>query len=418
VAAGAVALTAVTGFMISTRAQVRATVADVPGRVFTQAGVLPLAATFTDASHGFVLVARCGAGRIANCVPHVSVTSDGGATWVQRGLPAGSDGQHGGQLIALAGERLVFDQPDSFVGAMELGSMATSGPQGQHSMDVTTMSGYQPARRWLSPDAGRSWREVPRQPAGVVAEIPPGSRLFYPTPAIAYATMGPEPVGSSGVSFVRSPVRAEVFGADGTSVTLANPPVGEAGFVGAETARASDGSIWVAARRVVARTTVSGQTASDKLTFLEADIQVSRDRGRTWRSVTLPPFRGQSGFTTGDGHTLYLLDNESGSAGLTFSRDAGASWQTLELADPATGPVGRGPRLASMAALADGTALVALDGGLQRFDPRSATVTAVRTGVTVMVVRPAGMWAVASASDSMTHLATSDGLTWRRISLG
>jgi hypothetical protein len=351
-------------------------------------------------------------------VPHVSVTSDGGATWVQRGLPAGSDGQHGGQLIALAGERLVFDQPDSFVGAMELGSMATSGPQGQHSMDVTTMSGYQPARRWLSPDAGRSWREVPRQPAGVVAEIPPGSRLFYPTPAIAYATMGPEPVGSSGVSFVRSPVRAEVFGADGTSVTLANPPVGEAGFVGAETARASDGSIWVAARRVVARTTVSGQTASDKLTFLEADIQVSRDRGRTWRSVTLPPFRGQSGFTTGDGHTLYLLDNESGSAGLTFSRDAGASWQTLELADPATGPVGRGPRLASMAALADGTALVALDGGLQRFDPRSATVTAVRTGVTVMVVRPAGMWAVASASDSMTHLATSDGLTWRRISLG
>ena len=137
------------------------------------------------------------------CAVELWATEDGAAHWQRRSLPLAATALLGmAGMAALDRNTVLFD-------------MAPSGPLRRG-----------PAVRWLSPDGGRSWREVSSPPgSGSVSEVNTGARLVLALDA---------PLET----------RLQVLNLDGTWAWLANGPPDE-GFQPSAVRLASDGSIWL-----------------------------------------------------------------------------------------------------------------------------------------------------------------------------
>ncbi|MEV0459469.1 sialidase family protein [Catellatospora methionotrophica] len=251
---------------------------------------------FADADHGFALAQACPADV---CQLYLAQTVDGGASWQPRPVPGAT---------FPSGRR---------------GSLATLRVLGATTVALDTFES--PTRRFTT-DGGRTWTEQPVQPRGTVPEIPEG-----------------------GLAEVRSepgkPIGIVVLLPDGTSSTLATPPVTRPlTSMWSNVLRADDGSDWV-------------YGGDDTRTWL----WVSRDRGRTWREVPLPgdaalPGNGQ-GPEIAHGRIVYVVESYP-KRRVWRSVDDGAHWADLgrDLPPDPGGDIGLG-------------AVVAFDGTLFVFGP-------------------------------------------------
>lgn len=124
------------------------------------AGLVPMAGRFVDGEHGFLDTQDCRDATVSasgrSCGRTLLATSDGGRSFAVRTLPAGSSRQ----------DRLyVFDAQHLVVTTDWTGGVAGA------------------SHRWVSSDAGRTWRSVSPAPSGTVSTIPEGGQLFELTTA-------------------------------------------------------------------------------------------------------------------------------------------------------------------------------------------------------------------------------------------
>jgi hypothetical protein len=159
--------------------------------------------------------------------------------------------------------------------------------------------------RWYSDDSALTWRRVPVEPATSVPAIPPNAVLASRCFVVTSVCHG---LGQLLVTLPDS----------GRSATLANPPALDqlvpAGIP------AADGAWWV-----------SGEDPATG----RWSLAVSRDAGRKWSVIPLPPFAGtpQAGIAvTATPNALYatatgqLPDTAAGLLAIFRSTDAGATW--------------------------------------------------------------------------------------------
>jgi len=255
------------------------------------APVAPTSGDFADASHGYLLVARCDQTGSKLCQAGLEVTADGGATWTARELPAqpfqldtSQRPGYSAQIYALASQTVVYDRPDA---------------------------GRTPHRRFITTDAGLHWRELAITPGPVTAEMPPDCR-----PGLFEMMLN----GQSGPT-------VGCLTSDGTALPLATPPATATST--SRLIRATDGSVWVDTRS--ARHTSGGYGP---------DLWVSHDAGRTWQPAATPfaaPTEDQAAdgqLFTADGHTAYYLAFDTvgptRAVRLYRSHNAGASWNLID----------------------------------------------------------------------------------------
>jgi hypothetical protein len=86
------------------------------------ASVAPVAGDFADASHGYLLVARCDQTGSHFCQAGLEITADGGSSWTARELPAqpvhldaSQRPGYSAQIYALGPQTVVYDQPTAYI---------------------------------------------------------------------------------------------------------------------------------------------------------------------------------------------------------------------------------------------------------------------------------------------------------------
>jgi hypothetical protein len=328
--------------------------ADMPLRRF------PAYATFVDATHGYLAMATCARRRFDRCVIQLWATADTGATWQPRGLPLATT------ALAAVTAMATLDRDTITV------DFAPAGPLRRG-----------PAVRWLSPDGGRSWREVSLPPAGTVTEVPAGAKLVPPLEA---------PLET----------RLQVLRPDGTWDWLAQGPP-DRDFQLGDVQIAGDGSIWL-----------KGYRRNEPQIL----VWVSRDRGATWQ-----PVAGHgAAFVTVDGRSLYFLDEPMDERPtVTYSHDGGATWASMSVPRPDRVPIdertpgGDVANVATMAALPGGALIVAKNGLLRRLDTGTGQAVPVSGVGLVMAVFQAGPYAIAVGERSWL---TTDGVAWVELHVG
>jgi len=312
-------------------------------------------AVFVDSARGYVLLANCTGSRNArSCRTGLAVTSDGGRTWVHRPVAGFDRGvadprlPEYGRVLALGGDTVLVERR------------------------------FQPAGgRWVTGDAGRTWIAVADKPTGTVDSVPSGGYVVFPAPDVYYGV----PSGAAEPSPMLRDVRAQVLTPDGRLSWLRDGPSGE-GFVDSPVTVAADGSIWVQ----------GNFTTQDQ-------PMVSRDRGRTWTTVTTPNTGFATPILTGDGRQLYraVITDIYQVSRVVRSDDAGASWAGIPVPSggayymqnivAALGNRGLG---VSVAALADGGFMVCDAGQVYRLRAGGSAFTKVIGGSAMAAIIPAG----------------------------
>ena len=317
-------------------------------------------ATFVDVTHGYLGMATCARRRFDRCVIQLWATADSGATWQPRGLPLATT------ALAAVTAMAALDRDTITV------DFAPPGPLRRG-----------PAVRWLSPDGGRSWREVSLPPAGTVTEVPAGARL---------------------VAALEAPLetRLQVVRPDGTWDWLAQGPP-DRDFQPSDVQVVGDGGIWI-----------KGYRRNEPQTL----VWVSRDRGATWQPV---PGSGDA-FVTVDGRSLYFLEAAMDERPtVTYSRDGGATWASVSVPRPDRVPIdertpgGDVANVATMAALPDGALIVAKNGLLRRLDTGTGRTVPVSGVGLVLAVFQAGPYAIAVGERSWL---STDGVGWVELHVG
>ncbi len=357
--------------------------------------VSPIVGSFADPQHGFLLAMRCGTveSRYLPCNAQLEVTADGGRSWVGRPLPAQPGDMSIDTIFAVDARTVVYSRTET--GHLEL-----------------------PDRRFVSTDAGQSWREVRVVTIAETHEVPAGAQV-----AVAWSEHGPEVI---------------VVRPDGGSAALtplpAQPDLGEVTTTAA-------GDIFLAGRRDTFDPGDSGTGTT------EADIYVSHDRGHTWQRIAAPVVHqtGSAGYTadshlaTADGRVLYYADGYAeGFAPITTtlfrSLDGGRSWGRVSLPHAGAGADldtltmqlngysslgGEGvDTFFSMAPLADGGLLLTTGGHLFRLRPSDATPREVHTPYGRFVIplgdgRVVGVGIQGSDRDHVNVFGlTRDGTSW------
>jgi hypothetical protein len=385
---------AATGLWYTGRARLAVSVAPLPALIGMRTDNLPdqfpADGVFTDPTHGLLLVASC-TPNVA-CTATLWATADGAATWQARTLPRPAEVMNSGyDLLVLEDGTLVFDRPGGYISMPAPGDGRTPSPQDPAPPE------FVPAKRWVSSDNGRSWRDVPAPPKGTVAEVPAGAGLLV-VPAESYDA---NPSGSQTMS---STLRADVVFPDGSTSRLATPPPG-VDFLARPTF-ASDGSIWVEGFSM--REGPSSQEPSPAM-FL---VQVSRDRGRSWQKAPLPGGVQSGRFATADGRSLYLVDNQAKAATLYYSHDAGLTWASIDMATARHPGAGGDAFPTTIAALPDGGLIVAHGGVLWRLAKNGTRLVTVSSPGDVLAVIRAGHGVLAIGPQG--HV-TTDGVTWLEL---
>jgi len=233
-----------------------------------------LAVRFADARHAFALTGACRRGPAVTCSYELRSSSDGGRTWQTRPAP----------LIPVAAE------------AGFSADLTTLGPRSVLIVDR--------GRRWFSTDAGRSWRAVRLSSGRTVPEVPPGATLVGSCPPGFAATAGCD-----------RPVAA-LDPRTGQRSGLASQPRLLAASATDRATTARDGSLWISGIQ-------AGKPA----------IAVTRDRGRSWRTVPLAapttPLIGVS-VLTHDGRTVYAFVRARAPAGVTVKNSLAAIWRATD----------------------------------------------------------------------------------------
>lgn len=238
-------------------------------------GTNTLTVRFTDSVHGYALVGRCGPSSTDRCAYLLRATVDGGQSWQTRRTP----------LLTVAANAVFSADLFAF------------GPQ---SLLVTDRGD-----RWFSADAGRSWRDAPPPAAAALASLPDG-----------WALVGSCPYGFETTAGCGRPIRV-LDPATGREHPLANQPRLLTAF-GTEAVTAHDGSLWV----------TGGEPGTGRPV-----VAVTRDRGRSWRSVQLtPPATPLLGVTvvTHDGRTAYAFVRAQAPTGVPVKNGLGAVWRTTD----------------------------------------------------------------------------------------
>ena len=374
---------------------------------------IPADAVFPDPRHGYALVVSCAdRGKPDTCATQLAASANGGATWLRRPLPASAvQGLSvvGTRLYAVGATGLVIDQPGRYAGQ-------PGGDANSPAPSPTAPPAWIAGQRWFSPDEGRTWSARPRTAAGVVVGVAPGTRLYFPPPDMP---TGLDPASSEAAGLYDTP--AQVLRADGTTGMLAGGPKGD-GYTGVSVARSVDGSIWVPGYRY---------GDNDALT---ATLQVSRDGGRTFRKVTVPRIVDPPSVVTADGRNVFLVEYDGdGGARLQRSADGGRTWREIKV--PAAAPVVRGPNTSStisiftsgtsgpgatVAPLPDGSLLVSNRTGLYRLAPGGTALRPVPKTPAIFGLIPAGdaTLAFGTTGGEPHFLVTTDGTTWRPVSIG
>lgn len=317
-----------------------------------------------DQRHGYALRGRCTDGVDVVCERQLLVTEDG-STWTERPIePWTGTTMLSDRVVALGGSRLVVSDE------------------------------RETGLRLYSPDAGRTWREVPASPQHDVDHI--GDGVLQ----VRCADLGPE------TDECRERRLVVNLPESGHQAWLANPPA--LANVMPEPHPAADGSWWV--------------TGTDPSTRAWA-VAASHDDGRSWSVALLPTESGDTVdkvVVAGTGHHLYAAATGRRPDGLEprsliavfRSTDGGQSWVRTWRAD------GRSPRTLG------GTPIVAPGGELflapddvgpgHRSVDGGHTFTAVLDGPRVTNVRrtSGGYLAIASGGSPGRYLTSVDGQRW------
>lgn len=157
---------------------------------------------FVDSRHGVLEIQVCdlppttAGSSQPGCGVSISVTDDGGATFVNRPLPAG---------VGESPSLYVFDANDLV--------LLLEPPQA----DI--------ARRWVSHNGGASWQTVPATSVGTVATIPAGAQLYSDDPSTKFET--------SVYVLTADGVARRLTGVPDGRVWDANPELGNISYTGA-----------------------------------------------------------------------------------------------------------------------------------------------------------------------------------------
>jgi hypothetical protein len=307
---------------------------------------------FVGERTGYALAGNCPPGS-SDCELWITSTVDGGGTWRWRRVPGRSYPRDDTTWLNLRawGAGLVY-----------LDDLVPSRPA------------------LFSADGGATWVERPSTPQGTVDEIPPGA----PTTV----EPGDEPQS----------IRISVLRPDGTAGWLTAAPPAHFSRYPTEPVTGQDGSVWV-------------RGGDDTRPWLF----VTRDRGRTWTEVPLPPdayaetLASNGGFLeTWDGRTVYLVDQWRYRVWRTT--DDGQRWQEIEATPKPTVDVPMLP-----AATPDGGLMLNDSSGRQvyavgptgsRFEPQ--------TGLPFTTVGRVGARLVGGGPDGITH-TSADGRTWTEL---
>jgi hypothetical protein len=321
---------------------------------------MPLSGRFVDANHGSLVLVRCASLPVDNtdgCTIRLVVTTDG-TRFADRPTVPGGD-----SVADFPPSLWAFDD-----GALVYGHIG---------------------RRWVSNDAGLTWREVSTTPAGEVTTVPDDAKLVSIRPEEREAPI--------------------VLASDGTSYTLSTAPAG--------------------ATDVQSNLAYLNGEAVDGSFFLTSgiDLLVSTDRGATWQ----PADTGDAVVTEilgSDGRRAYALANteRGGPPRLLMSEDHGLTWSTVPM--PALTPVlGSTPgvygeenvRTLSIAVVPTGGVLLTDTARVWRLPPDGTTFEPVADDHTAAVLGMSGaMLALRGDVTSTAFHVSSDGAQWRLATLG
>jgi hypothetical protein len=353
------------------------TLTDRVGRLGT-----PIGGRFVDRQHGFVALLRCTYSTLSpaesvdprfqdTCQDVLESTSDGGATFQRRTLPIKVGFGSGARLI-------VFDATHLAVTQVALNGTIAGRPQNA------------PEGRWISSDAGSTWIKVGLQPGPPVSEVPAGAQLLsYQDDQIGPpAVMTPD-----GVIHLLTPTGP-------LAASLASGP----------------SYPWYALTQAGGSYFFYQFGTSDH-PAPNAGLLVSRDRGRTWQTVHLPPGVAYPSVIGSDGSWTYAVANPaSADQSTTFiaSKDGGRTWKRVTL--PKTQPVdgqGFGVAPAGGVLFDDGSHLWHADsaGAFTRLPDTVVTKNLAGLGPVMVAIR------VAHESD-ITLATSNDGIHWTNATIG
>jgi photosystem II stability/assembly factor-like uncharacterized protein len=229
---------------------------------------------YADADNGFALVGYCDPRSDRLCGYQLRVTADGGRSWQTRRVPLPAVPRDGG----FSAELFVFGTRSLLV--------RSGGPQS------------------FSPDGGLSWRAAPPSAGSALASVPAG-----------WTTVSTCPDRTDALAPCYRPVAA-LDPTTGRRHVLVNQPRLAGGFINDRATTAHDGSIWVAG-------TEPGNA--------RPAVAVSRDQGRSWRTVPLAapntPLFGVS-LVTHDGRTAYAFVRAQGHPGDGVKNGLASVWRT------------------------------------------------------------------------------------------
>src|SRR5262249_5302820 len=142
---------------------------------------------FVDAQHGFVQLLQCPYTTLSlsevngpdfrdtRCHSVLEVTSDGGKTFQSRKLPS----TLGADFTAYHSNLYVFDARHL---VLNQSALAVSVPATHGASAGTEVGVHIPAMRWISSDAGASWRAVSLTAGSAASSIPPNGQLAGVSP--------------------------------------------------------------------------------------------------------------------------------------------------------------------------------------------------------------------------------------------
>lgn len=289
---GAIVAVALAGGIIAVQAARPARhVSGAPEPGSTRTFVVELAFADTDRGYAVTMTCPIRVAAAADCRPALRRTTDGGRSWDSTRVPFGESGYGS-------------DFPRLYVLP---GALVLSADSDGH-------------RRWVSTDDGATWRPAPDPGSATVdAADLPGDIVVSDS---RYYWTGSNDGGP-----------ALVLHADGTAAWLAHQPPHASGVAAIQTA--SDGSLWLVGTADLTRGPYDPNG-------VPASVDMSRDHGRTWVSVTLPihTLATSCSLATDDGVTIYVgcpATGQPGAADATpvyRSTDGGAAWAALGMPQP------------------------------------------------------------------------------------
>jgi hypothetical protein len=258
---------------------------------------LPVGGGFIDRTHGVVELERCGPvdpkTQQETCQDFIEVTSDGGVTFHEHALPS--------KLPSTSTHLYVFDAKHLVLAQSLGGSFSSAAPF------PSKVPGMVERARWASSDGGVTWRSVTLDPGRPVTQIPKGAQILVDGQGARPTAV----VTRDGVSHELTPAQA-----------MMTPD----GYVSADYAPMGDvnGSYFLYDGTV--DTNVLGPGPPDN------GLRVSLDMGVTWSPVHLP--KGAAGPTVvgADDNWWYATAEPikiTDPQPVLASRDGGRTWQRL-----------------------------------------------------------------------------------------